>query len=41
MAVPLDGQQPANTLMVRVLDQIHELSPTPLRGATTSNPRGE
>ena len=27
MAVSLDGQQPANTLMVNVLDQIYELSP--------------
>ena len=29
MAVSLDGQQPANTLMVNVLDQIYELSPLP------------
>ena len=29
MAVSLDGQQPANTLMVDVLDQIYELSPLP------------
>ena len=27
MAVSLDGQQPANTLLVNVLDQIYELSP--------------
>jgi D-alanyl-D-alanine carboxypeptidase len=27
MAVALDGQQPANTLMVNVLDQIYEVSP--------------
>jgi len=27
MALSLDGQQPANTLMVNVLDQIYELSP--------------
>ncbi|MCC6712726.1 MAG: beta-lactamase family protein [Candidatus Dadabacteria bacterium] len=27
LAVSLDGQQPANTLMVNVLDQIYELSP--------------
>ncbi|MGH3641856.1 MAG: serine hydrolase domain-containing protein [Mycobacterium sp.] len=36
LAVALDGQQPANTLMVNVLDQIYEVSPL-----APSAPRGK
>jgi D-alanyl-D-alanine carboxypeptidase len=36
LAVSLDGQQPANTLMVNVLDQIYELSPLSPRDSTAT-----